>query len=258
VLALVLAACGQPVATPEPVFLEAAGAMAMAPLVEDLSAAYHQRSPTVKIGVENPGTWFGLQSLAAGEIDLALAAWLSEPPGPGYKATAIARDGLAMVVHPSNPLDGLGLLQLQELFSGRAIHWTAVGGSPAQGTVQLISREEGSGSREAFEALVMVDVEVSPLAIVAPSSQAVLTYVAGQPDAIGYVSMSEVSSAVKVLAVEGVLPGTQNTSDGSYALTHELWLVTREPSPAAVEGFVEFALSPAGQQIVGRQFGRIR
>jgi phosphate transport system substrate-binding protein len=255
---LVLVACGQPVATPEPVYLEAAGAMAMAPLMEELSAAYHQRAPVVQIEVSKPGTWFGLQALTAGEIDLAMASWLAEQPGQGQRATAIARDGLAIVVHPSNALDGLGLLQLQDLFSGRAFEWSAVGDGVSQGEVQLVSREEGSGSREAFEALVMAGVEVSPLAVVAPSGRAVLDYVTSHPEAIGYVSMSEASSKVKVLQVEGAWPGTKNTSEGSYALTHELWLVTPERASAEVQEFVGFVLSPAGQQIVGEQFGRIR
>ena len=232
--------------------------MAMLPLMEELAAAHHQRTPTVRIEVSGPGTWFGLQALAADEIDVAMASWLAEQPGQGYRATAIARDGLAIVVHPSNALEGLGLLQLQDLFSGRAFEWMAVGGSRSQGEVQLVSREADSGVRAAFEALVMADREVSPLAVVAPSGQAVLDFVASHPQAVGYVSMADVSPAVKILKVEGLSPDTQNTSEGSYALTHELWLITRDPAPAEVQGFVNFVLSPAGQQLVGQQFGRVR
>jgi len=256
-LALLLIACGEPVATPEPTFLQAAGAMAMAPLVTELAAAFHEQSPTVNIEVEGLGTEFGLKALEAGEVDFALASWL--PPGVvennGWQATAIARDGIAVIVHPGNPLEEVGLLQLQDLFGGQAHWWKDVGGLRVQGSVQPVSREAGSGTRAAFEALAMGDRPVTPLAVVVPSEQAVVAYVAGHHNAIGYVSMGQATPQVKVLKVEGLRPTPQTAGDGSYPLSRELWLVAPEPLPEAVQAFFDFALSPAGQQIVGRRYG---
>ncbi len=261
VLAVLLAACGEPVTTPEPVFLQAAGSMTMSPLVAELADAFNDQSPTVNIEVSGLGTQFGLDALRAGEVDLAMASWL--PSGPsrldlGWRATAIARDGIAIIVHPSNPLDGLGLLQLRDLFAGRSYEWLAVGGRAVQGEVQTVSREEGSGTRAAFEALVMEDQQVTPLAVVIPSGQAVVEHVAGHPQAIGYVSMGLLSAGVKVLKIEGELPTPQSTGRTSYPLTCELWLVTADPPSEAVQDFLHFVLSPAGQQIAGRRYGRIR
>jgi phosphate transport system substrate-binding protein len=257
-LALLLAACGEPLATPEPVALRASGSMSLTPLVSDLAEAFHDRSALVTLGVEGLGTQFGLRALEAGETDIALAAYL--PPGleGRWQTTAIARDGMAIIVHPSNPLEGLGLLQLQDLFGGRAYEWIAVGGPVSQGEVQPVSREDGSGMRAAFEALVMIDRPVTPMAVLVPSPEAVVAYVAEQRGAIGYVSMAEVTPAVKVLKVEGALPTPETASRGSYPLTHELWLVTAEPPLEEVRAFVEFALSAAGQEIVGRRYGRVR
>ncbi len=257
-LVVLLAGCGEPVATPEPIFLEAAGSTAMAPLVGDLAVAFGQQFPTISLEVTGLGTQFGLEALRTGEVDLALASWLPPDLGAsGWRTTAIARDGIAVVVHPSNPVDGLGLLQLQDLFAGRVYEWVAVGGRAAQGQVQPVSREEGSGTRAAFEVLVMEDRRVTPRALVAPSSQAVVDYVAGHPQAIGYVSMVHVSPEVKVLQVEGELPTPLSAGQGSYPLSRELWLVTADPPPAAVQDFIGFALGPAGQQIVGRRYGRV-
>jgi phosphate transport system substrate-binding protein len=85
-----------------------------------------------------------------------------------------------------------------------------------------------------------------------------LEYVASHPEAIGYVSMGYLTPDVKVLKVEGALPTSQTVGEGSYALTRELWLVTAEPPAGAVEDLLDFVLGPAGQQIVGRRYGRIK
>ena len=253
-----LVACGEPVATPEPVFLQAAGSTSMSPLVAELGEAFGEQYPLVSLDVRGPGTQFGLAALRAGEVDLALASWLPPDLDPDWRPTAIARDGIAVIVHPDNPIDGLGLLQLQDLFSGRVYEWQAVGGTPAAGLVQVVSREEGSGTRSAFEALVLQDLDVTSLAVVAPSSRAVVENVAAHPGAIGYVSMGHATSDVKVLKIEGGLPTSQTVGDGSYALTRELWLVAAKPTPKPVNDFLRFVLGAAGQQIVGRQYGRIK
>ena len=257
-LALLLAGCGEPLVTPQPVALQASGSMSLAPLVSDLAEAFRERSETITLGVTGLGTQFGLGALRAGEVDLALASYL--PPGleEQWRTTAVARDGIAIIVHPSNPIDGVGLLQLQDLFGGRTYEWLAVGGPISQGGVQAVSREDGSGIRATFEALVMIDRPVTPMAILVPSPEAVLEYVAEHAGAIGYVSMAQVTPNVKVLKVEGALPTPESASRGSYPLTHELWLVTADPPPEGVQAFVEFALSPAGQEIVGQRYGRVR
>jgi phosphate transport system substrate-binding protein len=253
-----LVGCGEPLATPEPVFLQAAGSMAMGPLVTDLATAFSEQDPLVTVEVTGLGTQFGLRALGAGEADLALASWLPADLDPDWRATAIARDGIAIIVHQSNQVEGLGLLQLQDLFSGRTYDWTAVRRAVAQGQVQPVSREEGSGTRAAFEALVMGDQPVTPNAILAPSPQAMIDYVAAHPEAIGYVSMGSVRPDVKVLTIEGEPPTPDTAGRGSYPLTRELWLITANPPSRAVEDFVRFALSAAGQQIVGRRYGRVR
>jgi phosphate transport system substrate-binding protein len=258
ILAMLLAACGEPLATPEPIFIEATGSMVMAPLVSDLADAYQGESPLVTVEVTGLGTQVGLEALRAGEVEVALASWLPSDPPSDWRTTAIARDGIAIIVHPNNPVGGLGLLQLRDIFSGRVYEWRAVGGRTAQGEIQPVSREDGSGTRAAFEALVLEERAVTPLALVAPSPQAVVEYVAEHPNAIGYVSMGHLVPDVKVLLIEGALPTSETAGEGSYPLTRELWLITAGHPPAAVQAFVNFALSPAGQQIVGRRFGRVK
>jgi phosphate transport system substrate-binding protein len=255
---LVLVACGEPVTTPEPVILQAAGSMEVAPLVAELAAAFGETEPSISLEVAGLGTQYGLEALRAGEVDMATASWLPPDLDRGWRKTAIARDGIAIIVHPSNPVDGLGLLQLQGLFSGRVYEWQALSALPMVGEVQPVCREEGSGTRAAFDSLVLDGQRLTPWAMVASSPETVVEYVAGHPQAIGYVSMAFVTSDVKVLKIEGEFPTPESTAQGSYPLTRELWLLTAGPPSEGVRAWLDFVLSPAGQRIVGRQYGRVK
>ncbi|MBN1661081.1 MAG: phosphate ABC transporter substrate-binding protein [Anaerolineae bacterium] len=257
-----LAACGEPLSTPEPVFLQVAGAPEAAVMVEALAAGFQAETANVNLNVAAPGSSAALDALRAGEVDLAFASWqpadLAPDPDPAWHATAFARDGLAVIVHPDNPLDGVGLLQLQDLFSGHAGDWAAVGGSGTQGAVHPVVREEGAGARAAFDNLVMEGTRVTPRALVAPSPHAALAAVAADVRAIGYVSHALVTDDVKVLEIEGLLPLPATITTGSYPLACEFWLVTEGEPSGMVRRFIDWILSPAGQEMVGRTFQPMR
>jgi phosphate transport system substrate-binding protein len=248
--------CGATVEPPQPVYLQAAGSTSMTPLVEELAAAYHEREPFVTIDVGGGGTLLGREMAAASQVDLGLASWLPDGPPSGLQATVIARDGIALVVHPSNPIKGLTLLQVRDLFAGRVVDWQVLGGTP--GLVQVVSREDGSGTRAAFETMVMKDEGVTLTALVMPNSQAVVDYVADDPQAIGYVSMGYVNGDVNALAVEELLPTPENVSPGAYHLTRGLAILSRPDTSPQAKAFLDFALSPTGQAIVARRYGRVR
>lgn len=253
---LLVTACGATVEPPKPVYLQAAGSTTMAPLMEELAAAFQGRHPHVTIDVDGGGSSLGREVAAAGQVDLGLTSWSPDGPPAGTQATVIARDGITLVVHPTNPITGLTLIQAHDLFSGRAIEWDEVGGSP--GLVQAVSREDGSGTRDAFEAMVMGDDRVTLTALVMPNSQSVVDYVASDPQAIGYVSMGYLNGEVRVVSVEGLLPTPESVSRGEYHLTRELVILSRPGASPEAQVFLNFALSPAGQAIVAQRYGRVR
>jgi len=255
-LLLLVTACTATVEPPAPVYLKAAGSTAMTPMLEELAAAFHERQPQVTIDIDGGGSALGRELAAAGQVDLGLTSWLPGGPPAGTQATLVARDGIALIVHPTNPITGLTLIQVHDLFAGRAIDWGEVGGSP--GLVQVVSREDGSGTRDAFEATVMGEDRVTLTALVMPGSQAVVDYVAGDPNAVGYVSMGYLDGGVRAVAVEGLLPTPGSASRGEYHLTQELVILSRLNAPPQVKAFLDFALSPAGQAIVARRYGRVR
>ena len=227
-------------------------------LVSELGEGYSQFAPLVAFEVTGLGTELGLQDLGSNRADIAMVSWLPGDLPAGLKATPIARDAIAVIVHPRNALAELGLVKLQDLYSGTVHTWSQAAGQLSGAQVQPVSREKGSGTRAAFEKIVMGDLRVTPRSVVVHSSEAVVEFVAGHPEAIGYVSMGSVTADVKVLAVEGRTPQPTTAAQGSYPLTRELWLVYPDPPAGAVQAFLRHVLSPAGQGTVGRTFGRIR
>jgi len=255
VLLLLLVACRSPGRPHELVRIKMAGSTSMQPLLEKLAIAYSKRHKHVSIDVEGGGSRLGMELARRQRVDLG-ACSREFQEDKGLWSTSIALDGIAVIVHPQNEVDGLTLLQLRDIFFGRILDWRDVGGRA--GGIVVVSREDGSGTRVAFEGMVMGEKRVTPTAVVMPSSQAVVEYVAGHPRAIGYVSLGYISPQVKALEIEGVMPTPENVGRGEYHLIRPLLLLAAEPPTGEVKAFVDFALSPAGQAIVGERYGRVR
>jgi phosphate transport system substrate-binding protein len=233
----------------------------MQPLVEELAQAYAERHKYVTITVEGRGSLVGIELVRQGEVDIGMTSG-KEPEDTLAVSTSklwstpIALDGIAIVVHPQNQVEGLTMLQLKDVFFGRVWDWKDVRGQA--GEIMVVSREDGSGTRVVFEELVMKGKRVTPTAVVMPSSRAVVEYVAEHPQAIGYVSMGYLSEEVKVLEIEDAAPTPDSVRQGSYHLLRPLFLITRQEPTGEIKGFIDFALSPTGQSIVGRKYGRVQ
>jgi phosphate transport system substrate-binding protein len=264
ILLWLLTACGAPLESHEPVYLRIAGSTSMQPLIEDLAQAYTDQREYVTVDVQGGGSGLGIALARENRIDIAtasrkLTAGEEKDPETGAKRlwwTAIAQDGIALVIHPQNAVGGLTLPQARDIFFGRILDWEEIGGIP--GEIVVVSREDGSGTREVFEEIVMEERRVTLTAIVMPSSEAVVEYVARHPTAIGYVSMGYLSPQVKALPVEGVSPTPVTIQSGAYPLTRPLYLLTGQQPAGEVKAFIEFALSPAGQAVVEQRYGRLR
>ena len=259
-----LTACGAPLEPHEPVYLRIAGSTSMQPLMEELAQAYSGQHEYVTVDVQGGGSRLGIALARGNRIDIGIASrkpTAEDERDPEAEAkrlwwTAIAQDGIALVVHPQNAVGGLTLPQAMDIFFGRILDWEEIGGTP--GEIVVVSREDGSGTREVFEKMVMGEKRVTLTAIVMPSSEAVVEYVARHPTAIGYVSMGYLSPQVKALPVEGVSPTPEDVQSGAYLLTRPLYLLTGQEPTGEVKAFIEFALSPAGQAVVEQRYGRLR
>jgi phosphate transport system substrate-binding protein len=278
---LLLAGCeGVAVSTPAPTTITIVGSAAMQRALRDLTEEFSRQNPNVLFSIRSGGSTIGEEEVAQGEADIG--ATTLPPPDAATDAVELVRtpvgiNGLAIIVHPSNSVGDLSLVQLSDIFAGRVLDWQALGSD--NGEIQLVSREDGSGSRRLFEERVMGDDRVSLTAVVMPSSADVAAYVAKRPDAIGYLSRGEVAGLfvadvgaatpqpattpaawprVKIVRVEGQLPTVENLAEQRYALIQPLYLITRGAPAGWTRRFIDFALSPAGQAIIARYHAPIR
>jgi phosphate transport system substrate-binding protein len=163
----------------------------------------------------------------------------------------IAKDGLAIIVHPHNPINNLTLAQVSDIYSGKTDNWSLLNGLKSK--IHVFTREEGSGTRSSFESLVMGKSEIMPRAMVQDSNGVVRQLVADDPNAIGYISLGLVDKTVKAVELDGVMPTREHVIDGSYRLSRPfLFLTLKEPAGLAKD-FVGFTLSEKGRELLNAE-----
>jgi len=228
-----------------------AGSTSVQPFAEKLAEIYMHRHSGTRIDVQGGGSSAGLYAVSHGAADLGAAS--RELLGEEKKLIEIpiAYDGIAVIVHPSNPLTDIGLAEIRQIFSGAVRNWGALRLPPH--AIHLITREEGSGTREAFEHLVMNKTEITPAALVQDSNGSVREIVAGDPYALGYISAGLVDHRVKTLAIDGVLPARENIKNQTYKLVRRFLLVARTVPTGPRQAFLDFVLGPNGQKILEKE-----
>lgn len=225
-----------------------AGSTSVQPFAEKLAEVYIRQHPTVRINVQGSGSSAGIFAAQQGVADLGACSRELQGEEKKLVEIPIAYDGIALIVHPSNPLNNLRVEQIREIFRGAVTDWSALG-LPAH-RMDVITREEGSGTRNAFEELVMGKVEITPAALVQDSNGSVREIVANDPYALGYISMGLVDSRVKAVSVDGIAPLRENVKNHSYRLVRRFLLVRCEPPTGELKSFIDFILSPPGQQLL--------
>ena len=228
------------------------GSTSMEKVVGYLSEVYMEEHPDVKVTFNPTGSGAGIQAVAQGRCDIGLSSReLRESEKLNLDATVVAIDGIALIVHPENPVSDLSLDQIEDLFEGEDKNWKAVGGN--DGPVVLIGREAASGTREGFEAITDTEGECRYHQELTSTGDVVQT-VASNPNAIGYASLESVKDTVKVLAVEGVMPTAESIQEGRYRVRRNFLFVTRKNgtlSPDA-QAFFDFATGGAADALIAK------
>jgi len=225
------------------------GSTSIQPFAEMLAQEYNRTHPDAPVDVQGGGSTAGIQAVREGVADIGMCSRLLRPDEVQlFTPTVIARDGLAIVVHPSNPLRGLRRDQIRQLFDGELVNWKQVGGDDR--SVRLITREEGSGTREAFQKLIMGHDRITRSALTQESNGAVKELVCSDPAAIGYMSLGLVGKELKILDVDGV-PGTyENVIVGKYPLVRPFLFVVKGQARPATREFLDFLLSADAQRML--------
>jgi len=232
-----------------------AGSTSVKPFAEVLAEEYARMYPGRPIiEVQGGGSTTGIKAVQSGSAEIGMSSRHLKGAEVELWSYEIAKDGLAVIVHPSNPVSSLTLEQIRGIYAMEITNWAELGGNNAK--IHIISREEGSGTRSAFEELVMGETYISPKSIVQGSNGAVRLLVSGNKNAIGYISLGLVEDKdqdpVKALALSGVSASREHITDGSYKLFRPFLFVTDGEPDGDVMMFIEFVKSPAGTAILER------
>lgn len=230
-----------------------AGSSSVQPLSGDLAEAFMRRNSGAKVMVAGGGTGAGIKAAQDGAADVGSASRELKPEEKGtLKEILIARDGIVIAVNPRNSVQGLTVEQLRKIFAGKITNWKDVGGENA--SINVFTREEGSGTRGAFEEIVMGKERISNKAVVQNAPGALRVAAARDRYAISYISLGNLNETVKGLAVDGVMPSEETIRNGTYKLARPFLYLTRGEPRGLVKTYLEFVLSPDGQKIVGEMF----
>ena len=262
-LALSLVACGsesktddtktddQPAALTGTVSTD--GSTSMEKVIGALSESFMAQNSGVTVNYNPTGSGSGITAVQEGTCDIGLSsrALKDEEKSAGLKETVLAYDGIAIIVHPDNPVSDLSVEQLAQLYTGEITNWKDVGGNDAE--VVLIGREAASGTRDGFESITGTKDKCQYRQELTSTGD-VITAVSQNPDAIGYASLASIKDSVKALNVDGVTPSEATVKDGSYKVQRPFVLVTmagKELSPAA-QAFFDYAISSDAASIIAK------
>ena len=222
-----------------------AGSTSIQPFAERWAEEYRGGHIIVQAG----GSTAGIKAAHDGTADIGMTSrTLAAGEAAGLVQTVVARDGIAVIVHASNTVRALSLAQLRDIYTGRVTNWRALGGRDA--AITVITREDGSGTRDAFEAFVLSRTqEIAPSALVTAYSGGLRKMVAQDPAAIGYVTFSQLTPQVHGLAIDGVTPSEASIATGAYRLQRPFIFLSRGAPQGAALAFITFVLSDAGQRL---------
>ncbi len=227
------------------------GSTSVEKVIGALSESFMEANPSVDISYSPTGSGAGITGAAEGTLDLGLSsrALKDEETAKGLTATTFALDGIAIVVHPENPVVDLSLEQIKGLANGTITNWKEVGGKDAP--VVLIGREAGSGTRDGFESIVDVKDQCKYEQELT-STGAVIAGVAANPNAFGYASLASIDETIKAVTVDGVAATEETVQDGSYQIQRPFVLVTKDDAQlsAPAQAFLDYAVSDAADDFI--------
>jgi phosphate transport system substrate-binding protein len=229
-----------------------AGSTSIQPFADRWSEVYMSEHPGRAVNVQGGGSSSGIQAAKSGAADIGMSSRDLKPDEKDLTEIVVAWDGLAIIVHPSLPLRGLTLREVKSIFAGEIRNWKGLTGQDK--AIDVVTREEGSGTRGAFQELVMgKTTRITNKAIVEDSNGTVREIVANDPFSIGYISLGLVIDRVRALDLDGVKASEENILTKQYKLVRPFLFLTKGPASSPVKDFIDFVLSPEGQELIKKE-----
>lgn len=230
------------------------GSTTVQPLAQQWATKYHSLHPSVTVIVAGGGSSVGFSDVNHGVVGIGMSS--REPKAgtfeTGLTKTRVAKDAVAVVVNPGNPVRNLTQTQIKKIFTGVYTNWRQVGGPNA--TIVLCGRTGASGTYAYFKEAFLDNARQSSRTKQYASNGMVRSAVARMKYAVGYVSIAYVNSTVRGVSVSGVAPTKANAASGRYKYVRPLYFLTKGTRPAAVSAFINWCIGSAGQTIAMREY----
>lgn len=225
------------------------GSTSMESVMGYLTEGFKEVQPGITVNYTGSGSSAGVTGAQDGTCDIGLASRDLKDDETGVKAITVAKDGIAIIVNPNNPVADLSVEQIAQLATGEITNWADVGGTDGQ--VVFMGREAGSGTRDGFESITGTK-DACKYQNELTSTGEVIAAVASNPNAIGYASLSAVDETVKAITVGGVEPTEETVLDGSYAIQRNFNFIVSDSTPLseAAQAFVDFATSADASDLI--------
>ena len=229
-----------------------AGSTSMEKLCEALSESFMEKYPNITVTVEYTGSGAGLESLAAGSVDIGNASrhLKEEETSAGAVENVVAIDGIAVITDKDNEVTDVSAEDLAKIYKGEITNWSELGGQDE--AIVVIGREAGSGTRDAFEELLDV-ADACQYAQELDSTGGVLAKVAATPGAIGYVSLDVVDDTIQTVSLDGVAPTEENILAGDYLLSRPFVMATNgeiSEQNELVQTWFDYVNSEDGKNVI--------
>ena len=225
------------------------GSTSMEKVIKAVNGAFMEKNKGVTVNLNLTGSGTGIQEASEGKCDIGNSSRkLKDEEAEKLDATVVGLDGIALVVNPANKLEDITLEDLAKVYSGEITNWKELGGDDK--SIVVIGREDGSGTRDGFESIVMGDKEPK-YAQELESTGSVINAVATTDGAIGYASLANVDETVKALKIGGVEATEENVKSGAYEVQRPFICATLKGSDnKLVKAYLDFILSEEGQALV--------
>ena len=227
------------------------GSTSMEAVIIGLQEGFKSVQPGITVGYTGSGSGAGITGVLEGSCDLGLSsrALSDEEKAEGAVENIVAKDGVAIIINPENPVTDLSTEQVAKIYTGEITNWSEVGGEDAP--IAVLGRDAASGTRGAFEEILGIEDKCVYLNEYASTGD-VVGNVASNPNAIGYASLSAVDETVTAVAINGVVPTEETVADGTFAIQRPFVIVTvegTELSPAA-QAFLDYAMSAEAAPVI--------
>lgn len=234
------------------------GSSTIAPVALEIGKRFEEQNPGVRVDVQTGGSSRGIADARSGMADIGMASRELAASEQDLHAFPIALDGIALIVHSSNPISNLSNQQIIDIYTGKITHWKQVGG--ADKSITVVNKAEGRSTLELFLGYFkLTNSQIKASVVIGDNQQGIKT-VAGNPFSIGYVSIGtaeyEASAGIpiKLLPMNSVIASVATVQQGEFPLSRPLNLVTREAPSGLLKQFIDFARSDAVSDLILDQY----